>query len=333
MPELSLVFNSTLINVDPQDATRISLTDMWRAHKGDRSERPVNWIASRQATDLADFLADQQKVRISDLLKTEPGRNGSTFAHWQLAMAYAKYLSPAFHAWCNEVVRAHMERPVPAPQGLTLDALGPLIATVVRETLLALRYSEALPATTHYVSEAQRQDLLNLARHVPGKTTPQVWQQVRHGHYRPCPKTFGTVPAADYGVVANRLKALIAAPPEPKQLPPTPERRFADPLKDRNIVKSLPDLQRFLKTTDKLDKSRLFDLLTTKGFKLLREEHVPPAKLGSEARTEIWAPPETWNAIEHLFAYSSEREHIRAFLTEPCLRQHNTLLKETVKKA
>jgi hypothetical protein len=25
-------------------------------------------------------------------------------------MAYAKYLSPEFHAWCNEVVRSHMER-------------------------------------------------------------------------------------------------------------------------------------------------------------------------------------------------------------------------------
>jgi hypothetical protein len=30
-------------------------------------------------------------------------------AHWQIALAYAKYQSPEFHMWCNEVVRAHME--------------------------------------------------------------------------------------------------------------------------------------------------------------------------------------------------------------------------------
>ena len=32
--------------------------------------------------------------------------NGAeTWAHWQLALAYARYLSPAFHAWCNSVIR------------------------------------------------------------------------------------------------------------------------------------------------------------------------------------------------------------------------------------
>ncbi len=49
------------------------------------------------------------------------GPETATWAHWQIGLAYAKYLSPAFHAWCNEVVRGHMEgdlRPA-AAQGLT----------------------------------------------------------------------------------------------------------------------------------------------------------------------------------------------------------------------
>lgn len=38
-------------------------------------------------------------------ISTKRGVNGVTFAHWQIAMAYAKYLSPEFHVWCSTVVR------------------------------------------------------------------------------------------------------------------------------------------------------------------------------------------------------------------------------------
>jgi hypothetical protein len=30
------------------------------------------------------------------------GRTGGTFAHPVIGLAYAKYLSPEFHIWCNE---------------------------------------------------------------------------------------------------------------------------------------------------------------------------------------------------------------------------------------
>ncbi|MDO9713867.1 KilA-N domain-containing protein [Paracraurococcus lichenis] len=38
-------------------------------------------------------------------MATTRGRYGATWAHWQLALAYARYLSPEFHLWCNTVVR------------------------------------------------------------------------------------------------------------------------------------------------------------------------------------------------------------------------------------
>ena len=36
-------------------------------------------------------------------------------------MAYAKYLSPAFHVWCNEIVRVHMQALHATPTGPALD--------------------------------------------------------------------------------------------------------------------------------------------------------------------------------------------------------------------
>jgi hypothetical protein len=42
-------------------------------------------------------------------LKITRGRFGGTFAHWQIALAYAKYLSPEFHIHCNNIIRRFVE--------------------------------------------------------------------------------------------------------------------------------------------------------------------------------------------------------------------------------
>lgn len=88
----------------------LNLTDMWRGAGEDPSKRPAQWLRSRQAGELQAFLND---VGISHIIEQERGAansrgGGASWSHWQLAMAYAKYLSPEFHAWCNGVVRAHM---------------------------------------------------------------------------------------------------------------------------------------------------------------------------------------------------------------------------------
>ena len=62
-------------------------------------------------------MADICPTEPDGLVVTARGNGGSTWAHWQLALAYARYLSPAFHAWCNAVVRNAVERFGGPPQG------------------------------------------------------------------------------------------------------------------------------------------------------------------------------------------------------------------------
>ena len=87
----------------------MSLTDMWRAGGSEKNKAPYEWLRSSQAKSFAAFLADTGISRSVERGAGGRGGGGVTWAHWQLAFAYAKYLSPAFHAWCNEVVRAHLE--------------------------------------------------------------------------------------------------------------------------------------------------------------------------------------------------------------------------------
>src|SRR4051812_28710929 len=87
------------------------MTDLWRAAGAPNGLRPSNWLR-KEGESFASFLRDSLDVPQGHIVKTRriagatPG--GDTWAHWQLALAYAKALSPEFHARVNEVYRAFM---------------------------------------------------------------------------------------------------------------------------------------------------------------------------------------------------------------------------------
>lgn len=143
MGNIVLQFNGNVIRDAGQS---LNLTDMWKAAGGKASQSPAKW---REIDATKEFLAYvAETIRPGDsLIETKEGRGGGTWAHWQIAMAYAKYLSPAFHAWCNEVVRAYMQG-----QAMT-QAAGPSLAEVT--SLIARALSEALAP----VVEVQRKML------------------------------------------------------------------------------------------------------------------------------------------------------------------------------
>ena len=86
----------------------LSLTDMWRAAKSPEHREPYEW-ARKEGSEFIGFIAEMHNTPIGRIMIAKRGKGGSTFAHWQIALAYAKYLSPEFHAWCNTVVRERME--------------------------------------------------------------------------------------------------------------------------------------------------------------------------------------------------------------------------------
>lgn len=113
----TLSFNGHVIWVEDE---RVCLTDMWRAGGSDPAKRPVEWGRLQSTVQFVEFLGESmvgfphhEPFRI-----VRDGGSVSTWAHWQLALAYAKYLSPAFHAWCNTVVRGHMAGTPKVPKTL-----------------------------------------------------------------------------------------------------------------------------------------------------------------------------------------------------------------------
>ncbi len=99
-----------------KDDELMNLTQMWRAVDGKDYQKPVMWLRKTSSVNFIKTLEKQLKgvkkaplkmtskrYLESYLLKTVKGRYGGTYAHWQIALQYARYLDPEFAIWCNEV--------------------------------------------------------------------------------------------------------------------------------------------------------------------------------------------------------------------------------------
>jgi hypothetical protein len=128
-PPLAAEVEPVAAQVEPTDATlmlfrgvtirmrgergseQLCLTDMFRA-VGDRSKKaPSDWLKLDTNQGFIEHLTETLGERFGfSAEKGGPAGGGATWAHWQLAFAYAKFLSPSFHAWVNQAAREKLER-------------------------------------------------------------------------------------------------------------------------------------------------------------------------------------------------------------------------------
>jgi hypothetical protein len=89
-----------------QDAEgRLSLNDLYHL-AGDESKRDPRRWTSEAGKSFIEHVS--QNVQNMDILKSKRGKGGGTFAHWQIALAYAKYLSHDLHEQVNKVYAGYV---------------------------------------------------------------------------------------------------------------------------------------------------------------------------------------------------------------------------------
>lgn len=86
----------------------LSLTDMWKAAGAPDGHAPSDWLDLVTTKEFIGCVEASLNAGNPGII-AKRGKGGGTFAHWQIGLAYAPYLSPEFHMWCNEVVRERME--------------------------------------------------------------------------------------------------------------------------------------------------------------------------------------------------------------------------------
>jgi hypothetical protein len=110
-PLHALRYQGTLIRLR---GAMLNLTDMWQAAGRPEHRRPSDWLLLEQTqrfrayagthwTEADDPVAANAgpagiwHIDTDGFVATVRGHQGGTWAHWQLALSYARYLSPPFH--------------------------------------------------------------------------------------------------------------------------------------------------------------------------------------------------------------------------------------------
>ncbi|AHD09997.1 KilA-N domain-containing protein [Phaeobacter gallaeciensis] len=153
----------------------LSLTDMWKAAGSTENKEPYNW-ARFEGRAFIDAVAVSQNLSEAQVLTSKRGKNGGTFAHWQIGIAYAKYLSHDFHMWGNQAIREKMEGVV---QHLPADVLEQIVRTngiarMLSGKVTAIEGQIATMATA-VTAIATVVQPSSPGVYVEGKTSGQIW--------------------------------------------------------------------------------------------------------------------------------------------------------------
>ena len=87
----------------------ISLTDLWKEAGGIREKAPNFWINQDSTKDFIDMASSMLNATQNCIIKSRRGKGGGTFAHKNIALAYAKYLDPKLHVLVNEIFFERVE--------------------------------------------------------------------------------------------------------------------------------------------------------------------------------------------------------------------------------
>lgn len=97
------------VEITWKDNELVNLTKAWKAASGEFHKKPSKWLSKKSTKQFIETVEEKLKGSKVTPLKMLSGRYGGTFAHWQIFLAYAKYLSPEFHMWANDVIKARIE--------------------------------------------------------------------------------------------------------------------------------------------------------------------------------------------------------------------------------
>ena len=99
-------YNGITINFNDDELT--NLTRMWKAVEGNANQKPQKWLRQENTQKFLESLKKDLKGLSNPLLRITKGRLGGTYSHWQIATAYAKYLSTDLHVEFNKHIKQHI---------------------------------------------------------------------------------------------------------------------------------------------------------------------------------------------------------------------------------
>lgn len=116
--ELAILKYQGCIITWSQDSKLVNLNQLWKAAGSPKRRDPKRWLDLDSSELFISALERKLNAKLGDILRVAYGRGGETWGHWQIAMAYAKYLDPDLHIQVNEWAKLYWEEQVDPEKGV-----------------------------------------------------------------------------------------------------------------------------------------------------------------------------------------------------------------------
>ena len=94
------------------DSVMVNATEMAKPF----GKSPKDFLKTEQTKAYIGTLSEVKKILSSDLVRVIYGDNGGTWMHEDVAMEFARWLSPAFAIWCNDRIQELLQYGMTATQ-------------------------------------------------------------------------------------------------------------------------------------------------------------------------------------------------------------------------
>lgn len=105
-------YNGSPVTFNNGDNVMVNATEMAKPF----GKRPADWLKTQTTKEFLDALNGVKKIVPSDLVQVVNGDNGGTWMHEDVAMEFARWLSPKFAIWCNTGRAVCRRQPSPEDQ-------------------------------------------------------------------------------------------------------------------------------------------------------------------------------------------------------------------------
>lgn len=105
-------YNGSPITFHRGDNVMVNATEMAKPF----GKSPKDFLKTEQTKTYVKALSEVRKILSSDLVQVIYGDNGGTWMHEDVAMEFARWLSPAFAIWCNDRIKELLQYGMTATQ-------------------------------------------------------------------------------------------------------------------------------------------------------------------------------------------------------------------------
>lgn len=203
-------YNGASITFQTGEATMVNATEM--AKPFGESKRAKNWLALQSTQEFLTVLSKGRNLPLADLVQVTKGSNNpGTWMYEDVALEFARWLSPQFAIWCNDRIKELMRHGVTAtPAAIENILADPANAILMLQALQEERQRNASLSEKNHVYKSENSRLLRLTANQQSQLEAQAPKVEYADNVLSSESTYTTTQIAkELGMSAQRLNKLL----------------------------------------------------------------------------------------------------------------------------